>query len=178
MTQRWSLVLLVCCCCFALALGLPSMSAWKRAGNFVQRPTRSVARSARPNSNALWCAASSNEGPPPPYLEAYGYARDTENRLANQIAIGVATFQATASEAKDLLEKTSKDNTELLEKTVQDTKELVGKTVQDNKELVEKTVQRQNLIIFLGFASLAMLASMQPEIRGFFSFFLSKIKLV
>lgn len=167
MTQRWSLVLLVCCCCFALALGLPSMSAWKRAGNFVQRPTRSVARSARPNSNALWCAASSNEGPPPPYLEAYGYARDTENRLANQIAIGVATFQATASEAKDLLEKTSKDN-----------KELVGKTVQDNKELVEKTVQRQNLIIFLGFASLAMLASMQPEIRGFFSFFLSKIKLV
>jgi hypothetical protein len=142
---RWSLILLICC--FALASGLRAGGRGGLWGNCAQRPKRSVARSVRPNSK------SSNEGPP--YLEAYGYARDTENRLANQIAIGVAAFQATANEAKELLEKTSKEN----------------------KELVEKTIERQNLIIFLGFALLAMLASMQPELRGFFSLFLSKIKL-
>ena len=155
---HWILVLLVCCCCcFALASGLPSLAAWKRAGNCAQRPTRSVARSVRPSSK------SSNDGPP--YLEAYGHARGTENRLANQIAIGVATFQATAKEAKEVAEKTSKES-----------KELVEKTSKESKELVEETIQRSNLIILLGFASLALLASMQPEIRGFFSF-LSKIKL-
>ena len=87
-------------------------------------------------------------------MEAYGHARDTENRLANQIAIGEATLQATLNEAKEVAEKISKDNKEL------------------NRQMKQST----NLLIFLEIAWLAMLAYMQPEIRGFFSF-LSKIKL-
>ena len=52
------------------------------------------------------------------------------------------------------------------------------KNAKESKELVEKTIGRSNLITFLAFVSLAVLASMQPELRGLFSIFLSKIKLV
>ena len=100
-------------------------------------------------STALKAASSD-----PPYKEAYGYARDTENRLANQLAIGLAEVKAAVKETNELLEKNTKES----------------------KELVEKTVERTNLISFLGFALLAVLASMQPELRVLFSLFLSKIK--
>jgi hypothetical protein len=52
----------------------------------------------------------------------------------------------------------------------------VEKFAQESKELVEKSVERSNLITLLGFASLAVLVSMQPELRVFFSLFLSKLK--
>ena len=35
-------------------------------------------------------AASSEANSDPPYKEAYWYGRDTENRLANQLATGIA----------------------------------------------------------------------------------------
>ena len=50
------------------------------------------------------------------------------------------------------------------------------KFAQESKELVGKSVERSNLITLLGFASLAVLVSMQPEMRVFFSLFLSKLK--
>jgi hypothetical protein len=59
---------------------------------------------------------------------------------------------------------------------VKETNELLEKNAKESKELVEKTVERTNLISFLGFALLAVLASMQPELRVLFSLFLSKIK--
>jgi uncharacterized membrane-anchored protein YhcB (DUF1043 family) len=167
----------------------------------------------------------------PPYKEAYGYARDTENRLANQLATGLADVKAavketndlleknakeskelvqktakeskelvektakesrelveknakesrelvqkTAKESKELVEKNAKESRELVQKTAKESKELVEKNAKESRELVEKTVERTNLISFLGFASLAVLVSMQPELRVFFSLFLSKIK--
>jgi polyhydroxyalkanoate synthesis regulator phasin len=172
---RWCLVLLVCC--FALASGLRARG--ELLGNCAQRLERSMARSVHsPKSK------SSKEGPRPPYFEAYGYARDTENRLADQIAIGLSTFKSIAKEAKKLSEKISKESKELSEKTSKESKELSEKISKENKELWEKTskeykeiMQRQNLLGFLGFALLAIFASIQPELRGFISFFLSKIKL-
>ena len=155
-------------------------------------------------STALKAASSD-----PPYKEAYGYARDTENRLANQLATGLADVKAAVKETNDLLEKTARESNDLLEKNARESKELVEKnareskelvektareskelvektskesnelvekTSKESKELVEKTVERTNLISFLGFASLAVLVSMQPELRVFFSLFLSKIK--
>ena len=106
-------------------------------------------------------AASSEANSDPPYKEAYWYGRDTENRLANQLATVTAAVQASVKESKDLAKETSKESKE---------------TAKESKELVGKSVERSNLIIFLGFVSLAVLVSMQPELRVFFSLFLSKLK--
>ena len=75
-------------------------------------------------------------------------------------------------ESKDLAKETSKESKE----TAKESKELVEKFAKESKELVGKSVERSNLIIFLGFVSLAVLVSMQPELRVFFSLFLSKLK--
>ena len=64
-------------------------------------------------------------------------------------------------ESKDLAKETSKESKE---------------TAKESKELVGKSVERSNLITLLGFVSLAVLVSMQPELRVFFSLFLSKLK--
>ena len=52
-------------------------------------------------------AASSEANSDPPYKEAYWYGRDTENRLANQLATGIAAVQASVKESKELVKETS-----------------------------------------------------------------------
>ena len=44
-------------------------------------------------------SASSEANSDLPYKEAYWYGRDTENRLANQLATGVAAVQGTDGHA-------------------------------------------------------------------------------
>ena len=169
-----------------------------RGGALSLRAVR-VGGPTRPCSSAL-CAAPASEGPPsPPYLEAYGYTRDTENRLASQIAMGVSTFQATADATKDLVEKNSKESNGLLEKTINESIGLLEKTFNESKELQEKNakefkdllekdakeinelqeeiIERANLTTFLNLITLALLAYMQPGLRSLFSIFLSMFKL-
>ena len=198
MKHTWMIVFLVCLARLGAVIGrVGALRHFRR--RLMLMPAEGLGR-GHAKSSALK-AASSEANSDPPCKEAYWYARDTENRLANQLATGIAAVQASVEECKDLAKETSKESKEiakeskeLVEKFAKECKDLAKETSKECKELVEKfakeskdlakeskelvgkSVERSNLILFLGFAQLAVLVSMQPELRVFFSLFLSKLK--
>ena len=61
------------------------------------------------------------------------------------------------------MEKFAQESQKLAKETLMECNE----TLKKSKELVEKSVERTNVITFKWFASFALLASLQPELRVF-----------
>lgn len=119
----------------------------------LSRALHPVKRLLNPRSR-LWSALPS--GTPP--TDPYSYARDTESRLATQLALGIATM-------KEAMEKNALANKEAMEKNALENKEatemikkVTEKSTKENKKATDRA------LIISGLTLLAV-ASLQPEIR-------------
>ena len=130
----------------------------------LSRALHPVKRLLNPRSR-LWSALPS--GTPP--TDPYSYARDTESRLATQLALGIATM-------KEAMEKNALANKEAMEKNALANKEAMEKNALENKEateMIKKVTEKSTkenkkatdrALIISGLTLLAV-ASLQPEIR-------------
>ena len=108
----------------------------------LSRALHPVKRLRNPRSR-LWSALPS--GTPP--TDPYSYARDTESRLATQLALGITTL-------KEAMEKNALANKEATDMIMS----ITEKSTKENKEATDRA------LIISGLTLLAV-ASLQPEIR-------------